>query len=189
MKLLNKLLNKSPIIETKRLIIREMKVSDYKDMYEYACREEVSRYLLWAPHPDRDYTKQYLKRIESLYRRGEFHDYGVVFKENGKFIGTCGFAAIDRANNSAEAGYVLNPDYWNMGIATEALSALIGYGFDRYDFNRIEARYMVENTASRRVMEKCGMTFEGIHRGSLNVREKYRDIGYCAILQKDYYKN
>ena len=178
--------DRSPKIETERLILRRMKVSDARDMYDYARRAEVTKYLLWAPHESLEYTRSYLKQVERCYRQGTFHDFGVVLKENNRLIGTCGFARIDEANSTAEAGYVLNPDHWGKGIATEALSAVIALGFEKRGFNRIESRYMVDNQTSRRVMEKSGMTFEGIHRQSIFVRDGYEDIGICAILKQDY---
>ena len=180
------ILDRSPKIETERLILRHMKVSDARDMYDYARRPQVTRYLLWAPHDSLDYTRSYLKQVERCYRQGTFHDFGVILKENNRLIGTCGFARIDEANSTAEAGYVLNPDYWGKGIATEALSAVIALGFEKRGFNRIESRYMVDNQASRRVMEKSGMSFEGIHRQMIFVRDGYEDIGICAILKQDY---
>ena len=178
--------DRSPKIETERLLLRHMKVSDARDMYDYAHRPEVTRYLLWAPHDSLEYTRTYLKQVERCYRQGTFHDFGVILKEDNRFIGTCGFARIDEANATAEAGYVLNPDHWGKGLATEALRAVIALGFEKRGFNRIEARYMVDNHASRRVMEKSGMSFEGIYRQSIFVKDGYEDIGVCAILKQDY---
>ncbi len=178
--------DKSPRIETERVILRHMKVSDARDMYDYARRPEVTRYLLWAPHDSLEYTRTYLKQVERCYRQGTFHDFGVILKENNRFIGTCGFARIDEANATAEAGYVLNPDFWGRGLATEALSAIITFGFEKRGFNRIESRYIVDNHASRRVMEKSGMSFEGVLRQSLFVRDGYMDIGVCSVIKEDY---
>lgn len=178
--------DRSPKIETERLILRRMKPSDAQDMYDYARRPEVTKYLLWAPHESLEYTRSYLKQAQQCYRQGTFHDFGVIFKEDNRFIGTCGFARIDEANATAEAGYVLNPDYWGRGIATEALCAVIALGFEKKGFNRIESRYMVDNHASRRVMEKSGMSFEGILRQSVFVKDGYEDIGVCSVLRCSY---
>lgn len=101
-------------------------------------------------------------------------------------IGTCGFARLDFENNSAEIGYVLNPDFWRKGYATEAVKRVINFGFHDLNLHRIEARYIVGNEVSRRVMEKCGMAFEGIHKSSLYVKDRYVSVGYCAITADDY---
>lgn len=175
------------VMETPRLRLRRMSRRDVRDMYEYASIPDVSKYLLWRAHQSQEHTKRYIDYVVSLYRSGEFFDFAVEYRENGKMIGTCGFAAIDEKNDCAEVGYVLSPDYWGKGIASEALNAMLRFGFCDLEINRIEARYMTENTASRRVMEKCGMTFEGIFRKKLLVKEIYRDIGICSILAEDYF--
>ncbi|MBE6572810.1 MAG: GNAT family N-acetyltransferase [Ruminococcaceae bacterium] len=186
MKLLSKLFDRTPKIETERLILRHMRVSDASDMYEYACLPEVTRYLLWSPHESLGYTRDFLSQIEEAYKKNEFHDFGIILKENRKFIGTCGFAELDMANFKGEVGYVLNPDYWGRGIACEAVNAVLRLGFDRMGLNRIEARYMLGNDRSRRVMERCGMQFEGIQRQAMFVKKGFCDIGICAILARDY---
>ena len=101
-------------------------------------------------------------------------------------IGTCGFTTLDQKNNAGEVGYVLNPDYWNRGISSESVSRVLDYGFRELRLNRIQARYMYGNDRSRRVMEKCGMTFEGVARALMYVKNEYRDIGVCSILASEY---
>lgn len=183
-----KLFKRIPTLETDRLVLRKMKVSDYADMYEYSRLDTVTEYLLWRSHPDARYTRDYLSYIQGQYRAGDFYDWAIVHKESGKMIGTVGYARLDFENNSAEIGYVLNPDYWRRGYATEAVAKVIDYGFHELNLHRIEARYIVGNEVSRRVMEKCGMTFEGIHRSSLFVKDEYVSVGYCAVTADDYIK-
>lgn len=175
-----------PIIETPRLVLRKLEKQDSADMYEYACREETTRYLLWNPHPSINYTKSYLTMVQRMYRSGGYYDWAVVEKESGRMIGTCGFARLDERHGVGEIGYVLNRAFRQKGYASEAASAVIEFGFRRLGLNRIEGRYMAENEASRRVMEHCGMTYEGTLRQFMLVRGAYRDIGLCAILKKDY---
>ena len=181
-----KTFRKVPVLETKRLELRKLKASDYIDMYEYAKKDTVTKYLLWRSHPDAQYTKDYLRYVQTQYRAGEFFDWAIVLKRSGKMIGTCGFARFDYDNNSAEIGYVINPLYWRRGYATEAVQRVIDFGFSKLNVHRIEARYMIGNDASRHVMEKCGMKFEGVHKSSLYVKEQYVDIGYCAITSDMY---
>ncbi len=176
----------TPVLETDRLILRRMDKRDADDMFDYAHREETTRYLTWEPHPTRKFSYQYLVYLQTKYRSGEFFDWAVELRETGKMIGTCGFTRFDFANDSAEVGYVINPDYKGNGYATEALRRVIRFGFDYLELHRIEAHYMEENAASRRVMEKCGMTFEGAHRDSLAVKRRYETVGICAILRSDY---
>ena len=101
-------------------------------------------------------------------------------------IGTCGFAGVDCPNNRAEIGYVLNPRYRGQGLMPEAVRRVLRFGFDMMGLHRIEARYMIGNDASRRVMDKVGMHFEGIQREAMLVKGVYRDIGICAILAQEH---
>jgi ribosomal-protein-alanine N-acetyltransferase len=177
-----------PELETERLRLRAAKVSDAEDMYAYARDPEVTKYLLWRPHPDKDYTRAYLEYLAGRYRIGAHYEWVMISKETGRMIGTCGFAHIDPPNNSAELGYVLNPAYRGQGLVVEAARRVMEFGFSTLSLHRIEARYMAENLPSRRVMEKLGMRFEGIRREAMLVKGLYRDIGVCAILRNEFYR-
>ncbi len=184
-----KIFSSIPTLKTERLTLRRMKVSDWQDMYEYSKEECVTKYLLWDAHKSPEQTQDYLRFLQTRYRTGDFYDWAVIDKASGKMIGTCGFAKLSFENNSAEVGYVLNPEYWGKGIAAEALMRVMEYGFMELNIHRIEAKYIVGNDASRRVMEKCGMTFEGINRSSMYIKGDYRDIGICAIISDEYMRN
>ncbi len=181
-----KIFSHIPTLETERLVLRRMKPIDSRDMYEYSRLPEVTRCLLWEPHKDHAQTLDYLQYLQTRYRAGDFYDWALIERESGRMIGTCGFTSLDFTNNSAEVGYVLNPEFWGRGLAAEAVRRVMRFGFMELNVHRIEAKYMIENTQSRRVMEKCGMTFEGVRRSSMYVKGKYRDIGVCAILSEEY---
>ena len=175
-----------PQLSSERLLFRRMLLQDAQDMYAYASLPAVTRYLTWHEHPDLAYTKRYLAYLSTRYRAGEFYDFAVICREDGHMIGTCGFTRFDAPNDAAEIGYVLNPAYWNKGYGTEAVSLILHYGFVALGLHRIEARFMKDNRASRAVAEKCGMHFEGIHRGLMKIKGNYEDIGICAITSDEY---
>ena len=177
-----------PTLTTERLILRPMRQSDAEDMNRYAHREDVTEFLLWSPHPSLSYTREYLRYIESRYVLGDFYDWAVIEKASGRMIGTCGFTSFNCSSDSAEVGYVLNPAYWGKGIATEALTRVLRFGFEELKLHRIEARFICGNDRSRRVMEKVGMTFEGVLREGMLIKGNYTDIGICSILQSEWKK-
>jgi len=183
---LYKIFSHIPVLETDRLLLRGMRVTDAEDMYDYAKREELTRYLLWSPHASFFYTKDYLKYIETRYAVGDFYDWAVIEKESGRMIGTCGFTTINTTHNSGEIGYVLNPDFHGKGYGTEAAGRVLAFGFDNLKLNRIEAKFMQGNDSSLHVMEKLGMTFEGFRREAMLVKGSYRTIGVSAILRSEY---
>ena len=180
-------IRKKPVIETERLIFRKMRVSDARDMYEYACKEETSRYLLWAPHSSYYYTVKLLRFLQGEYENVSFFDLAVIDKESGKMIGSAGFTSFDTDKGIAEIGYVLNPDYHGKGIATEALKVMTDVAFRILGASRVECKYLDGNVASLRVMQKCGMVHLGIV-GQMLVQGFYRNYGVCYIEKEEYLK-
>lgn len=175
-----------PKLETQRLILRDMRVSDAEDMFAYAQREDVSRYLTWTPHPGIQHTKEYLTYVGQRYRTGDFYDWALVSKEDDHMIGTCGFTSFDFSSDSAEIGYVLNPDYQGKGLATEAVREVLKFGFETLSLHRIEAKFIKENTRSQKLMERVGMQFEGYAREAMKIKGEYRTIGRSAVLRREW---
>ncbi len=175
-----------PELTTPRLTLRRMLPTDASDMYEYACRQDVTQYVTWYPHPDRNYTQEYLQYIAGRYSAGMFYDWAIVYEPECKMVGTCGFTSFNFISNSAEVGYVLNPDFWGKGIMQEALARVLEFGFEKLELHRIEARFIEGNLRSRHVMEKAGMRFEGILREAMLVKGNYVNVGVCSILQSEW---
>lgn len=187
--IIKKYFRRIPTLETENLTLRKILPSDFQDMNDYAKLPSVTKFLTWREHPDLAYTKRYLHIVQDQYREGEFFDWAVIHKQDGKMIGTCGFTSFDESNNAGEVGYVINPDYSGRGYATEALKRVIHIGFLTLNLHRIYARHMDGNDASRRVMEKCGMTYEGCARSSMYIKGKYRSIHTCAIISDEFIRN
>lgn len=185
---LYKIFSDIPTLMTDRLTLRSLSAMDADDMFEYSSLPSLTRYLLWSPHKSRSYTLDYLRYIESRYAVGDFYDWAVTEKNGGKMIGTCGFTRIDTVNQLGEIGYVLNPAFHGKGYATEAAREVLRFGFEELGLHRIEARFMVGNTASEEVMKKLGMSFEGFERDSVFVKGSYRTVGKYAILSEEFGK-
>lgn len=181
-----RLFSSIPTIETDRLILRAMRVLDAEDMYAYAKREDVTRYLTWEPHPDIKHTKEYLTYVGQRYRTGDFYDWAIVCREDGRMIGSCGFTKFNFASDSAEIGYVLNPHDHGKGYGTEAVEAVLKFGFETLKLHRIEARFIQENIRSLKLMQRVGMTLEGYARESHFLKGEYKTIGRCSILRREY---
>lgn len=174
------------VIVTERLILRKIRVSDAKDMYEYACDDSVVKYLTWGPHPDVAYTKRYLATVERAYKNNTYFDWAIVLKANRKMIGTCGFTSFNYDTSTCEIGYVLNPRYRGYGLMPEAVNAVIEFAFDKIGAKYVEARFMKGNDASLRVMEKCRMTLQGYSQNAIKCRGENIDVGRCLLNVADY---
>ncbi len=182
---LKKMFCRIPELRGERLLLRRIRHADAEDMYTYSKRAEVTRYLLWVPHPCLEHTRQYISYLQEQYRSGELYDWAITLAESGKMIGTAGFTAVHAEHSSAEIGYVLNPDFHNHGYATEAVRLVLDFGFRVMKLHRIEARCFENNLASRRVMEKCGMSYEGTARDGMKIKGRYETIVTYAILESE----
>lgn len=183
-----RLFSKIPTLETSRLLLRRIRPTDARDMYDYAKRPEVTKYLTWFSHDSLAYTEEYLHYLQKAYKQGTFYDWGLELKENGRFIGTCGFTAIDEDSNFAEVGYVLHPEYHGQGLMTEALKEVIRFGFEVLCVERIEAKHMEGNERSAAVMKRCGMQHEGLLRRRMIIKNNYESIHLYSILKQEYFQ-
>jgi ribosomal-protein-alanine N-acetyltransferase len=176
-----------PELETERLLLRRMRPDDAEDMFAYASDPEVTRYVLWDTHRSIEDTRNFLRFATEGYERGDFGGWGLVLKASGAFVGTCGMEANhQREHSRAELGYVLAREHWGRGLIPEAVRCMIRFCFGRMDLNRVEARCIAENTASARVMEKVGMTWEGTLREREYIKGAYRDMKLYSILRREY---
>ncbi|MCC3418881.1 MULTISPECIES: GNAT family protein [unclassified Microcoleus] len=186
MKLLDILAN-IPTIETERLLLRKITLNDASDMFEYASNPEVSEYTMWSTHTSIEDTKYFLKSLTKMYKRKELVDWGIVHKAEKKFIGTCGYVEWSMTHSRAEIGYALSARYWREGYMSEAVNAIIEFGFREMLLNRIVGRCEVNNIASARVMEKVGMQLEGILRQQLFVKGRYWDLKIYSLLREEFF--
>lgn len=177
-----------PTIQTERLRLRKLTMRDAQDIYLYSQDPLVAKYVLWEAMTSPAEAKNYIRYMLRKYRLGEPASWGIEWTATGRIIGTIGFMWIQRENASAEVGYSLNRTFWNRGIMTEALSALIEYGFRGMNLNRIEAQHETENPASGAVMRKCGMIPEGTLRQRMMNKGRFVDVNLYAILRQDFQK-
>ena len=175
-----------PTLETPRLRLRKLSMRDAQDIFDYSQDPQVARYVLWEAQTSLSEARSYIRFMLRKYRLGEPASWGIEWKETGRIIGTIGFMWIQRDNAAAEVGYSLSRAYWNRGIMTEALSALLRYGFRSMNLNRIEAQHETENPASGAVMRKCGMQREGTLRQRLLNKGRFMDVELYAILRRDF---
>ena len=174
-----------PTLETERLILRRIVMSDAKDIFAYSSDEEVARHVLWTAQKNISEAKYYCKYMQRRYKNDEPSSWGIIEKKTNRLVGTIGYMAYSEENSSVEIGYSLAHWLWNDGYMTEALARVIDYTFDAMDINRIEAQHEITNPASGRVMEKCGMRKEGELRQRLYNKGRFVDVALYAILQSD----
>lgn len=176
---------KFPTLETDRTILRKVTPDDVEDMFRYCSDEEVSRYTTWYPHRTTEDTRAFIEHLQIKYDCGDVAPWGIEDKATSTFIGTCGYVNWNVPHAKAELGYALSRDYWGKGIMTEAAGRIIEFGFREMRLVRIEARCLVPNIGSAKVMEKLGMSYEGTMRKVVLNKGAYEDLKLYAIVRDD----
>ncbi|MEK3887501.1 GNAT family N-acetyltransferase [Bacillus sp. FSL K6-3431] len=175
-----------PVLETERLILRKITMADVDDIYKYGSNEVVSKYVTWDTHRSIMETKEFVAFVLSQYENKKVAPWGMEYKENGKLLGTIDFVSWQPNHHRAEIGYVLSQAYWGKGLTTEAAKEIIRFGFEKMELTRIQARCLVENVGSQRVMEKVGMSFEGISRKGICIKGEHQDLKIFSILKEEF---
>lgn len=175
------------IIETERLILRPFRSEDAPVMFRnWAGDREVPKYLTWNVHRSVADTENVVNMWVAQYNNIKTYNWVIVLKEIGEPIGSINVARIYENIDGAEIGYCIGKPWWNNGIVTEAFSAVIPYLFG-VGFNRLDAAHAVKNPASGRVMQKCGLKYEGTFRQFFrSTAGELLDISFYSILREEW---
>lgn len=172
-------------LSTERLLLRPLKMTDAPTIQRLAGDEAIARYTLHIPHPYLNgAAEEFIAHTQENLASGEAYTFAIIRCEDERLLGATGMSI--HQHDKAEIGYWMGVPYWGQGYMTEAVMRLIQFGFEDLKLNRIYATYFVENGASRRVMEKAGMYYEGTFRQAYRKNGRYIDAGLCAILRSDY---
>lgn len=147
------------VLETERLLLRHIVNDDYEDLFRMNSDPIVMKYVGDGSTRDRDQMVKELEMLISHYtRKPGFGIWATVVKETDEFAGASGLVYYDNTPE-IEVGYRILPEHWNKGYATEASVGLLQYGFKTMNLAKIVSSAHVRNLASRRVMEKIGMSY------------------------------
>ncbi len=174
-------------IETERLILRPFRVSDAEQMFfNWASDGEVAKYLTWPPHGNAGFTKKLLEDWVKQYENDSYYQWCIELKENSQAIGSISVVEVFDSIDAVEIGYCIGKKYWGKGITSEALSSLVSFFFNEVNANRIMAYHDTDNPASGRVMEKCGLKYEGTLIQSARNQQGICDIAVYGLVKRDY---
>jgi RimJ/RimL family protein N-acetyltransferase len=172
-------------IQTSRLVLRKIVPDDRDAIFAWARDPEVTRYGSWEFHHTQHDTEMFIESCLKQYEREGLGPWAIELSESREVIGTCGFGYVDRLDRRGGIGYFLAKLHWGKGLATEAAGAVLRFGFGPMALNRIEARCMLANTASERVMQKIGMRFEGVLRQDMYKTGAFHDVKLYARIASD----
>lgn len=146
------------ILETNRLILRELKIDDAANFYELNLNPNVLKYTGNKAFKNIEEAQNFLENYKDYDQNG-FGRWAVINKSNQEFLGWCGLK-YDQNLDETDIGFRFFEHQWNKGFATESARACIELGFNHFNLNQIIGRAMRENTASIKVLEKLEMKYE-----------------------------
>ncbi len=175
-----------PVLETERLVLRPFEIKDAKAVQLLASDYDIYKTTLHIPHPyEEGMAEAWIGRQpEDATERHLLH-WAIVDKKEAAILG-CVSIGMSPKRRIGEIGYWLGKPYWNKGFGTEAGKKVMAYGFEALDLNRIYGRHFAENPASGKIMEKCGMKFEGLLRADQIKEGKFVDICYWGVLKSEW---
>jgi len=170
-------------LETPRLVLRAFRETDADDVFAYAKNPKVGPAAGWKPHADREES---LRIVRMFIAQDEV--WAIEDRESGRVIGSIGLHR-DRKRDHPGArmvGYVLAEAYWGRGLAVEAVRALQRHAFEGMGLDILSVVHFPFNAQSRRVIEKCGFTYEGTLRRATPVfsGEIYDDVCYSMTREE-----
>lgn len=174
-------------IETDRLILRRYKIEDADAMYKnWASDSEVTKFLTWQPHPSVDVSRSIIEDWLKKYSDEKYYQWAIVLKDNGNEpIGGISVVHMNEDISMVHIGYCLGRAWWRRGIMSEALKAVTDFMFDTVEVDRVEARHDPRNPNSGKVMQKCGMKYEGTLRSADRNNQGICDACYYALLRSE----
>ena len=173
-------------LETERLILRRFVIEDADAMYNnWASDKEVTKYLMWPAHSSREISQKVLEDWVRSYSEDNYYQWAIVPKDKGEPVGSMAVVRMDEDISMVNIGYCIGNEWWHKGITSEALKAVMDFLFDEADVNRIESRHDPRNPNSGKVMQKCGMKYEGTLRSSDHNNQGICDACYYALLKSE----
>ena len=175
-----------PILETDRLVLRQVTQDDANSLLTYLSDKEVMKYVGLEPFKSIDDAMDEISWYQSIFEKSTGIRWGITLKEQGEVIGSCGFLNVVSQHYRSEIGVELSGEHWGKGIASEAFEAVIRYGFEQMNLQRIEALIEPHNKPSQKLAEKQGFIREGLLRNYEFTCGKFDDLYMFSLLNQDF---
>ena len=173
-----------PILGTKRLVLRQLTDDDSERWFQNLSNDEITGLIGMDPLETIEELEAIIKSFNERFKEGTGIAWAITLKETNEFIGTCSYESINKENSSGEIGYDLLREYWGHGFMTEALRAIIEYGFRQIGLDRIEANTDPVNIHSRNLLERLGFIEEGTFRESPSFTGEFGDDIHYSLYRR-----
>ena len=177
-----------PTLTTNRLLLRYILPGDAEALFAILSDAEAMEFYGNEPHQSLDDTRELIRQIQARYAQREALRWGITLQGEDRLIGSCGLFHFDAGYDRAETGYELNRAYWGKGIMTEAMSAVLTFGFRELGLHRVEAIIDIANERSKSLLLKLGFTYEGNLRQRYPFRDHFEDEHYFGLLKDEWHE-
>ena len=174
-------------IETEHLILRQFLYTDADAMLEYWISDSAVQSMYSEPvYQTKAEVEELLDKWIGSYQKEDYYRWAVIHKESGKSIGQIAFFLIDNKNHFGEIEYCISRLFQRKGYCTEAVKAILKYGFSNINFHKIQVCHKENNLASKGVIQKCGFIYEGTLRDFFYTDGKYINRLYYSMLKSEW---
>ncbi|MGM0903895.1 MAG: GNAT family N-acetyltransferase [Bacillota bacterium] len=174
-----------PVLETNRLVLRQIEKNDAKSVLKYLSDVEVMKYYGLEPYQTVEDVLEEISWYESILNENTGIRWGITLRGENEVIGSCGFLNLVTQHQRTDIGFELSKDYWGKGIASEALEEVTKYGFEQMNLQRIQALIEPPNIRSQKLVEKQGFLKEGLLRKYEYTCGKFDDLYMYSLLKED----
>jgi ribosomal-protein-alanine N-acetyltransferase len=172
-----------PILETERLVLRRTVLDDAKDYFFLRSSPKAMKHICKPLHTSIEDTKNMIYKINEMISFNDGISWAVCLKTDNKMIGSVSFHRIEKEHYRAEIGYMLHPDYWRQGIVSEAVEAIISYGFNTLNLHSIEAHIDPTNIGSEKVLQKFNFVKEAYFKENYFYNGQFLDTAVYSLLR------
>jgi ribosomal-protein-alanine N-acetyltransferase len=178
-----------PVLLTDRLVLRQMRSTDAPAIFKIFSNPDVVEFGSTPLFSSLADAESYTQRAQNGYDMRQSLRWGVTLQGENIVIGTCGLHHFGRGFHCVETGYNLHRAHWGQGIISEAMTAVLTYGFTDFGCHRIEAVIDNANVRSKHIALKLGFTYEGTLRQRYPIKGRFEDENYYGLLRSEWLLN
>lgn len=176
-----------PRLTTPHLLLRDLQPEDAPAIFRIFSDPQVTRYYDLDTFTSIEQARELIDRFRQRFANRIGLRWGIAYRaEPDALLGTCGFNAWFQSSQRAIVGYDLVRSHWRRGLTSEALNAILHFGFERMSLNRVEALTFVDNVPSQRLLEKLGFQREGVLREYECLQNRFIDMAIYSLLNREF---
>lgn len=181
-------MNSIPRLDTERLHLRAIFPEDELGVFALFSDPHVVKFYEFVPFHDASQARVLIQQFTRWFQNDQAVRWGIFDRASDQLIGSCCFDTLHQTYHSANLGYCLRSDVWGQGLAREAVSAILDYGFQHGvngALNRIQALTVPENLASEKLLKALGFQHEGLLRSYGHWKGEYHDMNVFSLLKSE----